>query len=284
MNRLTHLSREGQPINELVQPLTFFKMGIAVLMVIALSVLAEVVSPRFAGIFSGYPLGAAITLFFMGIEISPGFAAEGALYTALGLIATQVFAYCYFRASMAIIKPNGGAKIALASLAGICGYFVAASLLRLLPVNLVTAILFPAFFILLFSHLLKGLRNIRIQNRVSLNAKVLLFRSVFAACAVVLITSTARFVGPRWAGLFAAFPITMLPLVMIIHFTYGAEYACAVLKNVPRGLSSLVVYCAAVSVFYRTHGVYIGTAIAYGLATICLMVMQMKMNRWIARG
>ena len=32
---------------------------------------AERVSPRVAGLLSGYPLGAAIALFFMGLEIGP---------------------------------------------------------------------------------------------------------------------------------------------------------------------------------------------------------------------
>ncbi|MHC1744288.1 MAG: hypothetical protein AB9873_14800 [Syntrophobacteraceae bacterium] len=259
--------------------MTVLKMGIAIMMVLFLSVLAEMVSPRFAGIFSGYPLGAAINLFFIGIEISPEFASESALYAALGLIATQVFAYGYLQLSVRLRRPNGIGPIVAASLTGIGGYFAAAAVLRLIPVNLVTAILFPTLSILAFNHLFRGLKNLRIQNRVGLKPQVLLFRSAFAAGAIILITSTARLAGPRWAGLFSAFPITMLPFVAIIHFSYGAEYASTVLKNVPRGLSSLVVYSVAVSVFYRTHGVYVGTAMAYGLATLCLVVMQWTSSR-----
>ena len=257
-------------------PMLLVKTGIAVSMVILLSVLAEVVSPRFAGIFSGYPLGAAITLFFIGIEASPEFAAKSALYTCLGLVATQVFAYTYFRTSVALRNPSRFLEIAAASFAGICGYFAAAALLRLMPASIVAAVLLPVFSILVFGYLFRGVKNVRIANRVSLKPEVLLFRAVFAAFAVILITSTARLVGPGWAGLFSAFPITMLPFVGIVHFTYGPECARAVLKNVPRGLISLLAYSIAVSLFYEPYGVYAGTAIAYGFATIFLIVAQLK--------
>ncbi len=267
---------EMQLISELFHLTILIKAGAAIIMVVLLSFLAEVVSPRFAGILSGYPLGAAISLFFMGLEIGPGFASKSALYTALGLIATQVFAYGYYRASAAAAGLNSGLRIALACLAGLSGYFAAAALLRFVPVNLFLAILLPIFFIIAFNYLFRSVRNVKIENRVSMNWRVLLFRAVFAAAAIIAITSTAKLVGPGWAGLFSAFPITMLPFVVIIHATYGADRAHAILKNVPTGLYSLVTYSIAVFAFYPVAGIFLGTAMAYGLATVCLVAVQMK--------
>ena len=66
--------------------LTLIKIGVAVFMVVGLSLIAEKVSTRFAGLVSGFPLGAAISLFFIGYEIEPSFAARSALFTILGLI------------------------------------------------------------------------------------------------------------------------------------------------------------------------------------------------------
>jgi len=62
------------------------KILVSVFMVLTLSLIADFVSPRIAGILSGYPLGAAISLFFIGFEIGPGFASESALYTMTGLV------------------------------------------------------------------------------------------------------------------------------------------------------------------------------------------------------
>lgn len=263
--------------------MTVLKAGIAIVMVIVLCVVAEVVSPRFAGMVSGFPLGAAINLFFIGVEISPEFAAESALYTAVGLVATQAFAYAYVRASARTEHLSRSAAVLVASLGGVSGYFAAAFLLRPLPVGPTVAVGLPIASILAFDFLFKGLKDVRIGERVGLNPRETLFRSVFAAGAILLITSTAAMAGARWAGLFSAFPITMLPFVAIIHRTYGATYAHAVLKSAPRGLSSLLVYSLAVSVVYRTHGVFVGTALAYGLATLWLFGMQLSASR-SARG
>ncbi len=268
--------RGGALISEFFLTMTVLKAGIAIFMVIVLSVIAEVVSPRFAGMVSGFPLGAAINLFFIGIEVGPEFASESALYTAVGLIATQVFAYAYFRASEKTKDLSRLPAILIASLAGVCGYFSAASLLRLLPVGAELAVGLPAASILVFDALLKGPKDVRIENRVALRPRELLLRSGFAAGTILLVTSTAAMVGARWAGLFSAFPITMLPFVAIIHRTYGAAYAQAVLRSVPRGLSSLLVYSLAVWASYRTHGAYVGTGIAYGFATLWLLGMQLK--------
>jgi hypothetical protein len=265
-----------QLLTELVNLAALIKAASAIFMVVLLSLLAEAVSPGFAGILSGYPLGAAISLFFMGFEISPAFASGSALYTSVGLVATQVFAYSYYRASLAATRRHWGLDILLASLAGIAGFFIAASLLRFLALTIVTAILLPTFFIIIFGYLFRRAEDVRIEKRVKMNPRLLFLRSIFAAVAIVLITSTAKLVGPRWAGLFSAFPITMLPLVVIIHFTYGPEHVYSILKNVPRGLGSLLIYTLAVFFFYPVYGIYVGTAMAYGLATIYLLVTQLS--------
>jgi hypothetical protein len=265
-----------QALNELLSSLLLFKVGTAVLMVILLSVLAETVSTRFAGILSGYPLGAAISLYFIGYEMGPQFAAESALYTSIGLIATQVFAYCYYRSSLLAGKLNGGLQILYSALGGIGGYFLAASLLRPLPVNPAVAVVLPAISILVFIRLFRGVKDSRIERRAGANVKTLLLRAAFAACAIVCITSTAKVVGARWAGLFAAFPITMLPFVVIIHFSYDSEHVHAILKHVPQGLGSLVVYALSVSVFYPMSGIHAGTAIAYALATLYLLIVHLR--------
>jgi hypothetical protein len=272
--------KEGVAVaGEFSSVLILIKALTAVGMVVVLSVLAEVVSTRFAGIFSGYPLGAAISLFFMGYEIGPQFAAQSALHTSVGLIATQTFAYSYYRTSLLGIASGRTGRTLCASLGGLAGYFLAASILQTLEIGPAMALLLPALFILLFIQLFRNVQNTRIQQRSRLEAKTLLFRSFFAAGTIVLITSTARWVGPSWAGTFAAFPVTLLPFVAIIHYTYEPEHAHAILKNVPKGLGSLVVYSLAVSTLYPAYGIAAGTLLAYVLATLYLVAVQLSRGR-----
>jgi hypothetical protein len=261
-------------LSELFRWMMLVKVGVAVVMVVGLSVLAEVVSPRFAGVLSGYPLGAAISLFFMGLEISPDFAAQSATYTITGLIATQMFAYGYYRVSVQAKRLSKAEGMICAALGGLASFFAMTWMLRQVLFTRWAAVLFAAASIALFTIFFRNVQNVRIQKRVPLTFALLLFRSLIAGLFVVVITSTAKLVGPRWAGLFAAFPITMLPFVMIIHHTYQPEHVHAILKNVPQGLGSLLIYALAVSLFYPTQGIFLGTLLAYGCATAYMVVLQ----------
>ncbi|MGA7874257.1 MAG: hypothetical protein WCA08_01230 [Desulfoferrobacter sp.] len=261
---------------DLFQMITLVKVLVSIAMVVLLSVMAEVVSPRFAGVLSGYPLGAAISLFFFGYELSPRFAAESALYTSVGLVATQTFAYFYYWISLRAAGLNKLPNILSASIAALCGYFLVAVVLRQLKINLALTIMLPALSIVLFVALFRKVQNVKIEQRVALNPQVLLLRSLAAAFFIVIITSTAKLVGQRWAGLFSAFPITMLPFVIIIHITYDPEHVYAILKNVPKGIGSLVVYSLAVHLLYPSCGIYLGTLFSYILATLYLLLLHLK--------
>jgi hypothetical protein len=270
-------------LGELLQWMTLAKMAVAVVMVVGLSVLAEAVSPRIAGILSGYPLGAAITLFFMGFEISPEFAAQSAIYTLPGLVATQVFAYGYYLMSATSVSRSKSAGMLCGALGGLGACILATWGFRWITLNRWWAALLAAGSIIVFDRLFRQVVNVRIQKRVPLIGAVLFLRCLIAGVFVVAITSTAKLVGPRWAGLFAAFPITMLPFVLIIHHSYEVQHVHAILKNVPRGIGALLAYALAVSIFYPGSGIGWGTLIAYGFATIYVLVLQAVLRVRAAR-
>lgn len=244
------------------------KLIAAVAVVIGLSVIAEHSSPRTAGILSGYPTGSAISLFFFGFEISPEFAAHSAVYNMIGLVAMQVFIYAYYRASLKF-------NMVISSLIATAGYFGAIWLLHFIELNKFIAILIPVTSIFLFVALFRPIKNTKIENKVSLNYKILLIRALFAASIILLITGIANLVGPTWSGLFSAFPTTLFPLMLIVHFTYDKKHVHTIIKNVPVGIFSLILYSLMVSIVYPLYGIYWGTLMAFGVATIYLVIYQL---------
>jgi hypothetical protein len=52
----------------------------------------------------------------------------------------------------------------------------------------------------------------------------------------------------------------------------------AILKNVPKGLISLIIYSITVYIAYPAYGIYTGTALAYAIATLYLAVTQLELN------
>lgn len=261
-------------ISEIFQAITLIKIGTAVSMVVALSFLAERISPRFAGIVAGYPLGAAITLFFCGLEVGPAFAAESAIYTIFGLIATQAFVYFYYLGSRLSSNMGKYGNLAASSVIGLAGYFAAAFMLRPFHVGRLAAIVAAGVSIYLSGRIFERIENTLIAQKAKINIKLLLIRAGIAASIIIFITSAAGAIGPRWVGLLAAFPITIFPLLLIIHATYKKENVYTIIKNVPRGLGSLATYSLIVSAAYPAMGIYWGTLTAYAAATVYLVLIN----------
>ena len=248
--------------------LIIVKILITVFIVLALSLIAEHVSPRVAGLLAGYPLGAALALFFYGFEISPEFAAQSAVYTIIGLIAIQSFAYCYYLFSSYFKEYT----IIVSSLMATAGYFVIAWLLHFLKPGALLSVMLTTFSIGIFVYLFRNIENKKIRNRITLSSRILFIRAFSAALFIVVITGTAHLVGPRWAGLFSAFPTTFFPLLVIVHFTYTTQHAHTIIKNFPIGLGSIIVYSLGVIFTYPRFGIGAGTTLSLCIATIYLLI------------
>jgi len=240
------------------------KLMVTVSAVLGLSLVAERVGPKAAGLLSGYPMGAAIVLFFYGLEISPEFASKSAIYTLVGLIATQSFMYFYYKASLYFRRLT----IFWSTATSLAGFFLVAWLLHFISLDKVPSLVLATLSLFVFLYLFKEIKNTTIKNSIRLTHNIVLARAVLAATMILIVIGVAKLVGAKWAGLFSAFPSTFLPLILIVHFTYDKEHVHTIIKNVPRGLGAVIIYALAVSVGYPAFGVCIGTALAFVAATI----------------
>jgi len=254
-----------------MESILFVKLFVSVILVLTLSAVAEHISPKAAGLLAGYPAGAVITLFFFGLDISPEFASESAIYTMMGLIATQVFVFCYFKSSLYFKKYS----IAVSSVFAIAGYLMVIWLLHYIKLNKFYAALLPIASIFVFIYLFRKIENATIRERVKLTPKILFLRAFLAGFLLLIIIATAKFVGSRWAGLFSAFPSTLFPLILIVHITYDKAHVHTIIKNFPQGLGSLITYLLCVSIVYPVSGIYIGTVISLAAASVYLLVYRL---------
>ena len=243
------------------------KITATILIVTGLSIIAERVSPRAAGILSGYPAGSAIALFFIGLEQGAGFAGRGAPYNVAGITATLVLLLIYYLVSARVSRFT----IAAASAAGIAGFFGTIGLLNALRLPPWAGVALTTAAIPGFHFLFRAIPDSQITNRVQLAPQVLLFRAAISALIIVTVTGAAQLVGSSQAGLFSAFPATAYPLLLIVHLTYGTHQAHTVIKNMPQGLGSLVVYSLTVAFSYPQVGIYWGTLVSFAAATVYLL-------------
>ena len=256
--------------------LLLIKLAVTILVVVGLSLIAEKVSPKVAGVLAGYPLGSSIVLFFFGAEHGAQFAANAAIYMAAGLVGELIFLFCYFKTS-AFAKSKQ--DITTPSLGALGGFFISVWLIHFIHLNALVAILIFFTAIIIFGYLFRTIPDVRITEKIKLPPIVVLLRGILAAGIVLIITGIARMIGPTWAGLLGAFPTTLFPLILIIHWTYGKEYAHTFIKHVPRGLGSLLIYLICVITLYPFWGVYWGTAASLGAATIYLIIYNQIQNK-----
>ena len=116
----------------------------------------------------------------------------------------------------------------------------------------------------------RRIKNTVIDRRVRLSAGALLLRAAAAATVVLLITGWAHVIGEEWTGVLAAFPVTLFPFLVIIHWTYGWPQAQTVIKHFPLGMGALLIYTLAVALSYPRVGVLVGTGLSFCLASVYL--------------
>jgi len=250
--------------------LVLYKICITVLAVLGLSLVAEKISVRLAGLLSGYPIGTAIILHFYGLEYGAGFAADAAIYNLCGLLASQCFAYTYYRAAQRT------ASLAVTSVLALAGYLLPAIIVSQTHPTRWTALAFALLATTLFCTLLRGSRARPVTTARSWSARLIAGRLIFTATLVLVVTEFADIVGPSWAGLFSAFPVALYPLVFLLHREHGPETARTILGNFPYGLWSVIAYALTVSLVYPIYGVVWGTLLGFAVATVVLAIMGIK--------
>ncbi len=227
------------------------KLLSTVVLVMGLTLIAERVDTRLAGVLSGMPLGALMVLFFVGHEMGPGFAAESALYAIPALSSTLVFSGVYYLASRSdhVFAPLAATLVAIAC------QLVAAYGLSHITFTLVSGLIFTGICIALSIRLFSHIPEERVTRRVQLTVWHLCLRAGLAAIIVLSITSFSDAIGPRWSGLLIGFPITFLPFLLVIHVTYSRQHAHTIIRNFPTGLGGVIFYLITVNLSALSIGI-----------------------------
>jgi len=253
----------------MIEILFIAKILTSIIFVVALSVIAENVSPKVAGILSGFPLGTAIALFFIGIENGKDFAANSAIYTLSGFSASLVLVYFYYKISSLITTRH---NVLVSSIIAIIAFSLVAKTLSLFSLGLVGGFIISVGSIIYFSLKFRIIENTVVVKKIRFTQWVLLIRALVAAAIVLFITGIAKLVGSNVAGILSAFPITLFPFLVIIHLTYGKEQVHTIIKHYPSGLGALITYVISVSYTYPLFGVVNGTLLSFLFAIIYLVL------------
>ena len=255
------------------------KLLISIGLVLGLGMVAVHASPRAAGLLAGYPLGTALALFFIGLEISPTFATQSAVHTLAGFTATLALGGGYLVCG----RENGIKGVAMGCLGGLSAWSITGWLLSYIAFTRVSGTLVTLVAIGVFTWLYRRVPETRVNASGTLSWSALGFRAGLATLMIFVITALAHWVPAAWAGTLAAFPVTMLPFLMILHGSYGAAPAATVIKHYPMGLGALLSYTLCVSLTYTSWGLVAGTLAGLAVATLWLLGWMRWQQWWQAR-
>ncbi|MEM9104603.1 MAG: hypothetical protein AAGC96_03020 [Pseudomonadota bacterium] len=246
-----------------------------VVAVLGLSAIAERAGPAVAGTLAGMPLGVAIVYFFVGIEQGPSFVTEAAPYTIGGFAATLCFNLGYWFVATRVHRHG----LVLAMITAPLIFLLASFGLTLVTLTMWSAIGLVACFAVLSLVAMRNHQSTRIDNRLRMTWQLLAFRAGMAVIVVLIITGLADLIGPRWAGLLAGFPITLFPLLIVIHLSYSPEDASSIVKSFPQGLPALVIFVLCAWAVFEPLGVLLGMTVSLLVSLLWLTALFVLKTR-----
>lgn len=239
--------------------------------VLCLTVVAERVSTRVAGVLSGAPLSAVLLYYFVGRDMGTAFVVKSVPHGIAAFSATLAFVLAYYKTSSRLTRliPFGSAIVAIVV------FLIVAGGLAAIPFTLTTATLTTSCVVVFAIWLFRKIEFIPVAKPVRYTIPLLLLRGGLSAAMIIGVIALAEALGPRWTGLLAGFPSTLLPTLVIIHMTYGTANTHAMIRNFPVGMGSIVLYILSIAFTFPLWGASGGTAASLAVSVSYLTVIML---------
>lgn len=255
------------------------KIVVSVAVVVGLAEVSKRIRPIWGGILMGLPLGAGLSVYFIGREQGMVFMLEGIPWAIGGLASTLLFCLAYLYAGL-YIRTRRIAGILVCSAAATAAFLFSGKVLQSANLTVATALLI--FFSV-------WLVNIRLLSRIPvelcnnkpapLSEIELMMRGLLTAAIILLATTIAPVVGSRWSGIFSSFPSTLYALLVIIHYDGGNRLYPSVIKGFGYSVSTLVVFYLGCLWGMPAYGFVSGFIFSYVISAAYLLLMHRLFQR-----
>lgn len=254
------------------------KLSASILVIFLLVFIAEKVDVSLSGIFSGFPTGTALLLFFYALDNGVDFSLNSSRYNLAALLAQQMFVLVFYLTSKKVVLSN----IIISSLLAILAFLITIFLLHYLNLTLYAALLIPIISIPIFQQFFRKIPVKQISRTEKLPVKTILFRIIVAIVIILTISELSKFITFKNAGLFSAFPTTVFPTLIIITLSHGREYANSIVRNIPKGHWFIIIYVILINILYPSIG-YLWGSISSITLTFSLLLLYILFQRksWV---
>jgi hypothetical protein len=198
-----------------------------------------------AGLLAGLPLTSGPVSVFLALEQGRAFAAQSARGTVLGTVAMSAFCVAYARGARRLSWP-----LALALAVAVC--VLTAAAVSQVPANFLLSLL-VALGCLAVLVVLMG-RPHKESSTSPVSWWDLPARMLVATLLVVLITTEARHLGPKWSGMISSVPLYAAVLGVFSHGRAGANAAHSLLRGMSVSAFSVISFFVVVGLLLEPWG------------------------------
>lgn len=187
------------------------------------------------------PQLAVLSLIFFSVEQGPAFAAETAFWTIPGMGAA-LSVYLGYLAAVRLSPSSRWRSVAAAVSLGTGTFVVATLALSAIPLGPLTVMPFAAAVCLAAGYAVRDLPDTATLRRGPVSMPLLAIRLGVSTLTVLVVTSVAHLLGPKWSGLVVGFPVNGLPVMALLHARYGSHVILPFIRMFPVGAFGICLF------------------------------------------
>lgn len=255
------------------------KIVVSLLTVVSLAEISKRVNPVLGGVLLGLPLGAGLSVYFIGAEQGLDFLLEGIPWAVAGLSSSLLFCLVYLGTGL-LMPQKRLTSICICSIAAMAAFFLSGTVIRSIRMELPVALLIFAVVAVGYNKLLQRIPAVYAAEKPKpLRWQGLLLRGLITGVIIVGITTMAPLIGSRWAGIMTSFPSTLYALLVLIHYDGGNRLYPSVIKSFGYSVTTLVVFYLGCLWLMPAYGLNIGFVIVYFISAAYLLVVHRIFTR-----
>jgi hypothetical protein len=258
------------------------KIVVSAGLVVAVTAVAERFGPRVGGLVASVPQLAVVSLVFFGLEQGLAFAAESAFWNIAGICATFPFFVGYL-AGASLVRRSRLLSIAVGALTATALFAIASVVIGAFAPSRVVVVPLAAALCATTGWLFRRLPDTAPLRPVRVSASLLAVRAGLASISVILFTSLAHALGPKWSGVLTGYPVNVLPVIAVLHFHYGLDVARAITKVWPIGAFGICVFNLVAWLTVARLGLVASVPLGYLADFIYLLSLDAIRRAWRRR-
>jgi hypothetical protein len=252
-------------------------------LVALLTIVAEKVNQRIAGIILTFPITGGMSIFFLGWTTSAEAVVEviPSIFITMGVVLLFISIYPYIAQFIGQYIENRVLQILISYFLGVGIWFVLAVPTIIFEFNNYLLGVLGYILLNMLSHFILTRKTYKKPVTLTYTVGQKIGRAAFVGFIMSLVVLLGKVSTPFWGGMFTMFPAAFSSVLIIIHWYYGINTLFPILRKVAVGSLSVFSYVNIVKFTFPELGIVLGTIVAFlGSVIVSLLLIMYIQSSW----